>query len=375
MPIRLLVGDEKIEDADKARQWVEAHTQAGCTPGEECPTFWLDIIEPDRPAIEWVAGHFQFHPLTVEDLLSPNERGKLEVYDSYLFIIAHSVEIENRTQPARGNNPGLAHRRDPVHPEHQHTPARISAARSSPAQADNPICAIQSHELHAYLGAGYLITVHDAEMRPAEKVWSHINDRSPQGERHSLAHGPDFLLYQLLDDTVDTYFAALEVTADQIDFLEDEVIDRPDRQLLEDVFTVKRNLVTIRRQGAPMREAVNMLGNPDTPFVEEENRVFMRDVHGLLVAVYESADAQRDSAGGVLDAYLSSVNNNLSVIMKRMTIIATIFMPISFIVGFGGMNFTGFMPFDNPVFFWALIATLVLLPVGMMLWFYRSRWL
>jgi magnesium transporter len=124
-----------------------------------------------------------------------------------------------------------------------------------------------------------------------------------------------------------------------------------------------------------MREAVNMLGNPDTPFVEEENRVFMRDVHGLLVAVYESADAQRDSAGGVLDAYLSSVNNNLSVIMKRMTIIATIFMPISFIVGFGGMNFTGFMPFDNPVFFWALIATLVLLPVGMMLWFYRSRWL
>ena len=164
------------------------------------------------------------------------------------------------------------------------------------------------------------------------------------------------------------------MTADQIDFLEDSVVERPDRQLLEDVFVIKRNLMTIRRQATPMREALNVLSNPGTPFVQEANGLFLRDVHNLLVAVYESADSQRDSAGGVLDAYLSSVNNNLSLVMKRMTIIATIFMPISFIVGFGGMNFIGFIPYNSPIMFWGLMASLVLTPLGMLLWFYRSRW-
>ena len=164
------------------------------------------------------------------------------------------------------------------------------------------------------------------------------------------------------------------MTADQIDFLEDSVVERPDRQLLEDVFVIKRNLQTLRRQATPMREALNILSNPGTPFVQQANSLFLRDVHNLLVAVYESADSQRDSAGGVLDAYLSSVNNNLSMVMKRMTIIATIFMPISFIVGFGGMNFVTFIPYDNPIMFWALMASLVLTPAGMLTWFYRSRW-
>ncbi|HUS14831.1 MAG TPA: CorA family divalent cation transporter, partial [Chloroflexia bacterium] len=192
---------------------------------------------------------------------------------------------------------------------------------------------------------------------------------------HPLAHGPDYLLYQVLDDTVDSFFATLEATAEQIDFLEDTVIDRPDRGLLEDTFTVKRNLVTIRRMVTPMREALNSLSTPGGGFIRPANQIYFRDVHNLLVAVYEIADAQRDSTGGVLDAYLSSVNNTLSMVMKRMTIIATIFMPLSFLVGFGGMNFAGFIPFNDPVAFWLLMASLVIVPAGMLLWFYRSKWL
>ncbi|MDQ2809601.1 MAG: magnesium transporter CorA family protein [Chloroflexota bacterium] len=377
MPIRLLTGDQKIEDDAAARAWIESHTTPDGDPQAACPPFWLDIIEPDLPAIDWLAEQFRFHPLTIEDLKSPNERGKLETYDSYLFLIVHAVDVENVPPATRGTNPAQAGRVEPrhlPHPGHQHPQPTTSAEQSGPKPTANPICEIDSHELHAYLSQNYLITVHDPKMRPAEKVWAHTNDRSPTGERHPMAHGVDFLLYRLLDNTADTYFAALEVTADQIDFLEDSVVERPDRQLLEDVFVIKRNLMTIRRQATPMREALNILSNPGTPFVQEANSLFLRDVHSLLVAVYESADSQRDSAGGVLDAYLSSVNNNLSLVMKRMTIIATIFMPISFIVGFGGMNFTSFIPYDSRLMFWGLMASLVLTPIGMLLWFYRSRW-
>ncbi len=379
MPIRLLTGDQKIEDEAAVRAWVEAQGHTDCSAQADCPPFWLDIIEPDPAAIDWLAEQFRFHPLTIEDLKSPNERGKLETYDSYLFLIVHAVDVEKVAPAPHGTNPAkaglMAPRRLP-HPGHQHPgPPTTAMQKGAPEDPANPICEIDSHELHAYLSRNYLITVHDPKMQPAEKVWNHINARTPQGERHVLAHGVDFLLYRLLDNTADTYFAALEVTADQIDFLEDNVVERPDRRLLEDVFVIKRNLMTIRRQATPMREALNILSNPGTPFIQQENSLFLRDVHNLLVAVYESADSQRDSAGGVLDAYLSSVNNNLSVVMKRMTIIATVFMPLSFIVGFGGMNFTNFIPYNNPLLFWGLMASLVLVPIGMLIWFYRSRWI
>ncbi len=381
MPVRLLTENQKIEDDAAARAWVESHIPPDGDSQAGCPPFWLDIVEPDPAAIDWLAAQFHFHPLTIEDLKSPNERGKLETYDSYLFLIAHAVDVEDVPPATRGTNPAKAGRVEPrhlpqhlTHPGHQHPQPTTIAQQSGPKPTDNPICEIDSHELHAYLSGNYLITVHDPKMRPAEKVWAHSNDRTPTGERQPLAHGVDFILYRLLDNTADTYFAALEVTADQIDFLEDSVVERPDRQLLEDVFVIKRNLMTIRRQATPMREALNVLSNPGTPFVQEANSLFLRDVHNLLVAVYESADSQRDSAGGVLDAYLSSVNNNLSMVMKRMTIIATIFMPISFIVGFGGMNFVNFIPYESPIMFWGLMAALVLTPIGMLIWFYRSRW-
>ena len=375
MPLRLVTGDTRIEDSAGARQWVESNAHADCVHRGDCAAFWLDIIEPDPDAIDWLADHFHFHPLTIEDLRSPNERGKLETYDSYLFLIAHSLSVgPPLAPPARVARQAPTSRRK-LHAHHQH-PHYSAPAESGPAPApSDQICGIESHELHAYLGKSFLVTVHDTPMPPLDKVWGHATEHDSDGDPSSLQHGLDYVLYRLLDNTVDGYFTTLEATANQIDYLEDTVIDRPDRGLLEDVFTVKRNLVAIRRQATPMREALNELANPGNPFIHDKHQIFFRDVHNLLVAVYELADTQRDSTSGVLDAYLSSVNNNLSVIMKRMTIIATVFMPLSVIVGFGGMNFVKFIPYDNAVMFWGLMASLVVVPVIMLLWFYRSRWL
>ena len=369
MPMRVLTVDSKIEDSAEARQWVEAHVPPGCHRPGEGTHFWLDITEPDPTAIDWLAARFCFHPLTIEDLRSPNERGKLENYDDYLFLIAHSVFVEDLSAATKAG--GFMQRA--AHDSGRRRPAaRPLAAPLGPQE--NPICEIDSHEIHAYLGKSYLITVHDPQMAPVDKTWKAIGTTAMPGNVHPLEHGPDYLLYRILDTTVDSFFITLETTANQIDWLEDTVIDRPDRSLLEAVFTVKRNLTTVRRLAVPMREATNSLSNADNPLVDAACQVYLRDVHNLLVAVAELADTQRDASSGVLDAYLSSVNNNLSLVMKRMTIIATIFMPISFIVGFGGMNFVTFIPYDSPVMFWGVMVALVVVPIIMYLWFRRNQW-
>jgi len=371
MPLRVLTTESKITDGAEARRWIEQNVPRGCTKIHDRPLFWLDIIEPDREAIDWLAGYFHFHPLTIEDLRSPNERGKIEIYDGYAFIIAHAVFIEGSDMLGGPHHAPDQHAGHGDRPAPRRTPQVVS--RSDPT--DDLICNIDSYELHAYLSRNYLITVRDAGVKLVDKIWNEVDNHQDDEDPHPLERGPDYLLYRILDDTADTYFDALERTADQIDYLEDTVIDRPDRELLNDVFTVKRNLVTIRRQATPMRESLNTLSNPGNAFVHPENQIYLRDVHNLMTTVYELADTQRDSTGGVLDAYLSSVNNNLSTVMKRLTIISTIFLPISFIVGFGGMNFTRFIPYDDPIVFWGLMASLVIVPAVMLLWFYRSRWI
>ena len=371
MPLRVLTTESKITDSAEARRWVEQNVARGCTKVHDHPLFWLDIIEPDPEAIDWLAGFFHFHPLTIEDLRSPNERGKIEIYEGYVFVIAHAVSIEGSDQLSSPHHAPGQHAGHAGTPE----PRRILQATPRSDPAGSLICDIESYELHAYLSRNYLITVRDPELKLVDKIWNEIDNHQDDEDPHPLEHGPDYLLYRILDDTADTYFEALEHTADQIDYLEDTVIDRPDRDLLNDVFVVKRNLVTIRRQATPVREGLNVLSNPGAPVVRPENQIYLRDVHNLMITVYELADTQRDSTGGVLDAYLSSVNNNLSTVMKRLTIISTIFLPISFIVGFGGMNFVNFIPYDNPIMFWGLVASLVIVPIVMLLWFYRSRWI
>lgn len=380
MALRLLTAEGKVTDSDEARRWVEQHTSSGAGQGADCAAFWLDIIEPDQGAIDWLASYFRFHPLTIEDLRSPNERGKLEVYDNYLFLIVHSAHVEglgngqtHNTDGPSGHNPQRPPRRDPLHPHWQH-PAKEGNDGSRQGGGDSGICALDSHELHAYLSKSYLITVHDPQMLPVEKVWKNIEAQAAEGEVPTLQHGVDYVLYKILDSTADSFFDALETTAEQIDSLEDTVLGKPDPELLKDVFIVKRNLMTLRRVVTPMREAVGILGTPGSPFVHDENERYLRDVHSLLVAVYELADTQRDATSGVLDTYLSSVNNNLSVVVKRLTLFATIFMPLSFIVGFGGMNFVKFIPYDSPVAFWVVIAALIVTPILMLIWFWRSRW-
>lgn len=204
---------------------------------------------------------------------------------------------------------------------------------------------------------------------------SRINPYEPQlSASNPFSHGLDFLMYNVLDDVVDSYFDALEAVEDEIDALEDVVVEHPTRGVLDSIFTLKGNLMILRKQTTPMREAVNTLVTHEYTFVNKDNLIYFRDVYGLLVAVYEIVDTERDNAISVLDAYLSSVNNNLNVVMKRLTGISGLFLPITAITGFAGMNLAS-LPNAQEWYNYVIYFLLICVPLTAFYIFKRNDWL
>jgi Mg2+ and Co2+ transporter CorA len=171
MPLRVLTTESKITDGAEARRWIEQNVPRGCTKVHDRPLFWLDIIEPDPAAIDWLASYFHFHPLTIEDLRSPNERGKIEIYDGYVFIIAHGVFVE------AGDMLGGPHHAADQHAGHAGTPAsrRGPQVTAKSAPPEDLICNVDSYELHSYLSRNYLITVRDAGLKLVDRIWNEVD--------------------------------------------------------------------------------------------------------------------------------------------------------------------------------------------------------
>jgi magnesium transporter len=288
---------------------------------------WLDLFKPTEDDLAWLARTYNFHPLTIEDCRNFNQRAKIEAYDDaaagYLFL---SLTTSDR---ANGD----------VHP----------------------------HELEAFLGADYLVTVHREAFPALAGVREHY------GATH-LAGRPDFLLYLIADHMVDAYFPLLDQMEDEIDALEDEILENATRATLERIYILKRQLVLLRKISSPMRDVMNALAGTRYALIDAHTALYFRDAYDHLTRIYDLIETSRDLLGNALDAYLSVVSNRLNEVMKRLTLLTTIFMPISFLVGFGGMNFQQ-MPFDNPIAFGILIALLVGVPITMMLWFWRSKWM
>jgi magnesium transporter len=200
-----------------------------------------------------------------------------------------------------------------------------------------------------------------------------VFDRSAKDPR-TLQNGPSFLLYLLSDALVDGFFPILDALGDEIDALEDTVIQNPDRTLMRRVFEVKRVLVQLRKVVSPQREVYNALSRRDYPYIESRTAVYFRDIHDHLVRAFEMIDSYRDLVGNTLDAYLAAISNRLGQVMKQLTVIATIFMPLSFLTGFFGMNFTN-IPYDRWWLFVMLLLVMFSLPVFMLMTFLRRGWL
>jgi len=187
------------------------------------------------------------------------------------------------------------------------------------------------------------------------------------------------VLYRLVDELATGYLAVVEELDDAIELVEDQVFDNPTPAILEQVFMLKRALLRLRRVIVPQREVLNKLARDEYAVIDVKDRIFFRDVYDHLVRLHDIVESMRDLLGGTLDTYLSVINNRMNEIMKTLTVITTLFMPISFVAGFFGMNF--FQPVtslevwtDKPVFILAT-AVMLLMPVGMYLWIRRRGWM
>jgi magnesium transporter len=287
---------------------------------------WVDAEGEPPESLDRLAQVFGLHPVTLEDFVNKNQRPKVEEFDTYLFLVVHAIRTV----------------RDDL---------------------------LETEELHMALTRHALLTVHD---RPLEMV-KRLQDRLAADPR-SVGDGPSFLVYHLSDAIVDGCYPLLDDLGDEIDAVEDAVVQSPTRFRMEQIFRIKRVLVQLRKLVSPQREVYNALSRRDHPYIEPHVAVYFRDVHDHLVRAFEVIDSYRDLVANTLDAYLATVSNRLGQVMKHLTVIATIFMPLSFLTGFFGMNFQA-IPYDRPWLLGLVVLGTLAAPVAMLWMFWRRGWI
>jgi len=295
---------------------------------------WVDLTGDSPDVCEPILREtFGFHPLAVDDALEESHVPKVDDWGQYLYLVLHAVRFDHRDEEP-----------------------------------------INTLELDVFLGQNFLVTYQARPIEAADRTWTACQ----RDERH-VQEGPAHLLYKLADELVADYMPVVENIDEAIDQIEDQVFDDPTPSLLEQVFTLKRSLLRLRRIIAPRREVLNKLARGDFMVVDAEERVFFRDVYDHLVRLYDITESLRDLVGSALDTYLSVVNNRMNEVMKILTVITTLCMPLSFLVGFFGMNF--FQPITSLEFWTGKLAfaltliAMVLAPISMYLWMRRRAWM
>ena len=294
---------------------------------------WVDFAsEPEDSCLPILQG-FGFHPLAIDDALQETHVPKLDDWGNYLYIVLNYMVVSENG-------------------EYWET---------------------EVDELDIFLGENYIVTHHDLPVPAIDETWEAC-DRDPR----NIQDGADHLLYKITDNLVADYMPAVEKIDATIDEIEDQIFDRPSPRTLERLFALKRVLLAMRRILLPQREVLNKLARYDYQVIDPKDRVFFRDIYDHIVRLHDLNESLRDLVSGALDTYLSVVNNRMNEVMKTLTIITTLFMPLAFVTGFFGMNF--FEPLGlmrawttSPVFY-IMLAITVLLPFSMFIWMRRQTW-
>ena len=270
---------------------------------------------------------FKFHPLTIEDCQSTGYQvAKLDDFISYVFIIAHAIK---------------------------------------PTQDFNQLDTL---ELNLYVGENYLVTcTTDSQMPPIEKTWERV-----EKDFRLSNFGPDFLCHAVLDILVDEYMPLIDQMEDEIEWLEESVLEKPSPATLARLLDLKHSIMSLRRLIAPQREMINRLTRDEFSQIDPQSRYYFRDIYDHLVRIQDLADTIRDIVSGTMDIYLNSTNLRLNEVMKVLTIISTIFLPLSFISGVFGMNFKNIPTAMHPLGFYMTVFGMLVIALGM-LWYFKWR--
>jgi len=333
------IGEKKVEKTritvmdydERTFQEKEVAAVEECFEFKETSTVtWINVEGlHDVEIIEKLGNRFGLHPLIQEDILNTAERPKMEDYEDHIFLLLKVFVLGNRNHDEKIQQVSLV------------------------------------------LGSNFVISFQEKE----SGVFDPVRDRIRKDKGRLRKLGPDYLAYALIDSIVDGYFGFLERLSEEIEFLEDELITDPKREILQKIHSLKREMIFIRKSVWPLREVVNGLERLETPLIKETTDVFLRDVYDHTIQVIDSVETLRDVLSGMLETYLSSVSNRMNEVMKVLTIIATIFIPLTFIAGIYGMNFK-FMPeLEWRGGYFVVIGVMVAVAVVMLIFFRKKKWL
>ena len=293
-------------------------------------TVWVDLNQPSLDeARQILVDLFRFHELAVEDAISEIHHPKVESYGDYLYIILHGIDFKAR--------------------EH----------------------CFRTQDVDFFLGPNYLVTVHPGVSRSIGKV-SDVCSRNAR----VLADGPVGLLHRIVDTMVDNYRPEVDELNERLDTLEREVFRRPDVSLGRQILNFKRDIASLRRVVLPQRDVVGRLARREFPMITEALSYRFRDVYDHLVRIADESTLFHDRVTSLMEAHLSTLSNQLNSVMKVLTVIATIFMPLTVLTGLYGMNVKlPALPGGDPLQFWWVFAIMVAVSIGMLWFFRRKRWI
>lgn len=313
-------------------QEMEVKAAEDCAAFKDKPTVtWVNVEGIHEVAVlEKLGEGFGLHPLVLEDIANTDQRPKMEDYDNYLYIVLKMLYYREKTNQ------------------------------------------VATEQISLILGPNFVLSFQEGI---EGDTFDPIRERIREAKGHIRRMGADYLAYSLIDAVIDGYFIVLEKLGERIELIEDALVANPTPPTLRAIHELKREMIFLRRSVWPLREVIGALERGESPLIKESTGIYLRDVYDHTIQVIDTIETFRDMLSGMLDIYLSSVSNRLNAVMKVLTVIATIFMPLTFMVGIYGMNFR-FMPeLEWPWGYPAVLVVMVVIAVAMLAYFRRQKWL
>ncbi len=308
------------------------------TPAELVPYLdsesvsWVDLQGlGNEPTLQAIGQIFQLHPLVLEDVVNVPQRPKVEEYDGQLLIVTRMVMLNARSGST----------------------------------------SFSSEQISFILGDHYLLSIQE---EAEYDCFSPVRDRITTAKGNIRKMGADYLMYTLIDAIIDGFFPVLEEYGEQLELLEDEVVANPSRQTLERIHRMKRELLSLRRAIWPQRDAINVLIRDESDLISHDVRIYLRDCYDHTVQVLDMVETYREVASSLMDIYLSSVSNKMNEIMKVLTVISSIFIPLTFIAGVYGMNFEHMPELKTRLGYFVCLAVMLAVASVQLTLFWRKGW-
>jgi magnesium transporter len=304
---------------------------------------WISVIgNKDIETIAEFGKIFEIHPLIQEDIAN-TQRSKIEEFDNFIFLILKMIYtsesgIKNNFKSKR---------------------FEYSIEKK-----------IITEQVSLVIGKNFVISFQE---KPGD-VFDGIRQKIFAKKSHIRTNGSDYLAYSLIDAIVDNYFTVLEEIGENIGVLEDEVVKNPNKKTLGKIHSLKRELIFLRKAVWPLREVINKLQKTESQIMTKKTEVYLRDLYDHTIQIIDTIESYRDMSSGMLDIYLSSINNRMNEVMKFLTIIATIFIPLTFITGIYGMNFKNMPELEIENAYFIVLMIMALVGIGMLYYFRKQKW-